>query len=136
MRDVRTSIVEKYTYVNYLKRAEQCLSAAAYSLKNGDTDASAINSVHRGISAVDAICALKLECRHAGERHEDAAALIDNIQDIAKPEREYLRNRLLKLLRMKNMAEYEERQIKIREATELFKYAEELFNRIKSPAKE
>jgi hypothetical protein len=53
---IKITRVERYLYINYLKRAEECLHGARAALEEKKYDLSAIASVHCGISAADAIC--------------------------------------------------------------------------------
>lgn len=119
MEKLKTKHVDGYLYVNFLKRSSQCLSSAEKSLENGDYTASAICSIHSCIAAVDALCVNFLKLRHAGTNHDDAVKLLETIREIPREQIRALENKVLKVLKIKNMAEYEERLIKQKEAEKL-----------------
>ena len=128
----KTRRVEQHLYVNYLKRAEECLQGAYAALENKKYDLSAIASVHSGISAADAMCVYYLHCRSVGEKHTDAAELIKSIKELKHEESKAVTEKLSRILSMKNMAEYEERNIKPKEAETLFYNAQKFLEMIKA----
>ncbi len=100
-----TRDVQKSLYVNFLKRAEECAHAAQNSFSNQEWNATAINAIHSCIAACDAMCVYFLGKRHAGEKHEEVVNLFITI----KSDNEEIKNnanRILRILRIKNMAEY------------------------------
>lgn len=111
--------VSKSSYANYLKKAEECFNAARHSLQEQEWNASAINAIHSCIAACDAMCVYFLGKRHSGESHNDAAALFKTIK--STDEYSTNANRILRILRMKNMAEYEARLVYKSEAEKMFK---------------
>lgn len=116
----RTRDVAKSLYTNYLKRAEECFHAAKNSFAIQEWNAAAINAIHSCIAACDAICVYFLGKRHAGESHEDAVNLFKIIKGGGK-EINTNANRILRILRIKNMAEYEERLVYRSEAEKVLK---------------
>lgn len=116
----RTRDVAKSLYTNYLKRAEECFHAAKNSFAIQEWNATAINAIHSCIAACDAICVYFLGKRHAGESHEDAVNLFKIIKGSDK-EINTNANRILRILRIKNMAEYEERLVCRSEAEKVLK---------------
>ncbi len=116
----RTRDVAKSLYTNYLKRAEECFHAAKNSFAIQEWNATAINAIHSCIAACDAICVYFLGKRHAGESHEDAVNLFKIIKGGGK-EINTNANRILRILRIKNMAEYEERLVYRYEAEKVLK---------------
>jgi len=125
-----TRDVQKSLYVNFFKRAEECLHAAQNSFSIQEWNASAINAIHSCIAACDAMCVYFLGKRHAGEDHEEAVSLFTTI----KSRNEMIKinaNRLLRVLRMKNMAEYEERLIYRTEAEKMLKDCERFLESVK-----
>ena len=123
---LRTKDVEKSLYTNYLKRAEECLHAAKNSSDTGEWNAAAISAIHCCISACDAMCIYFLGRRHIGENHEDAVKLFKAIK-AADEEININANRILRVLKIKNMAEYEERLVFKPEAEKILKDCERLF---------
>jgi HEPN domain-containing protein len=128
--ELKTRKVNKSLYRNYLKRAEECFMAANESLKNADWNAAAICAVHACISACDAMCIYFLGNRHAGGKHSDAVRLFKTIriddENLSKNS-----NRLSRILRIKNMAEYEERLVYKSEAEKTVKDMERFFSYVK-----
>lgn len=107
---LKTSDVEKSLYVNYLKRAEECMRAAETSFSREDWTASTVTAIHCCIAACDAMCVYFLGRRYAGEDHANAAKLFLTI----KPDDEQIKtnaNRFTRIISIKNMAEYEERLV-------------------------
>lgn len=132
MEKVKVSKVERSLYTNYLVRAEECLNAARHSLSLNQWNASAISAIHCGIASLDALCVYYLGQRHAGQNHEDAITLFRNIKQLNREDIDGIANRVIKILRMKNMAEYEERLVHQAEAQNILKDAERLFEATKS----
>lgn len=125
-----TRDVQKSLYVNFLKRAEECLHASQSSFSAQEWNASAITAIHACIAACDAMCVYFLGKRHAGEDHEAAADLFMNVKNGNEGIKTNA-NRLLRILRMKNMAEYEERLVYKGEAEKILKDCERFLEFIK-----
>lgn len=125
----KTRDVNKSSYSNYLKRADECFNAAQHSLKKQEWNAAAINAIHCCIASCDAMCVYFLGKRHSGENHNDAAGLFKSIEN--SDEYNTNANRILRILRMKNMAEYEERLVYKSEAEKIFKDCERFFEFVK-----
>ena len=125
----KTRDVPKAQYANYLKRAEECLTAAQLAYEREEWNSSAINSIHAVISLADAMCVYFLGKRHSGENHNDAASLFKSIK--ADEDISANANRILRVLQMKNMAEYEERLVNRSEADKMLKDAERLAEFVK-----
>ena len=120
----KTRDVPKSQYSNYLKRADECLTAAQLAYEREEWNSSAINSIHAVISLADAMCVYFLGKRHSGENHNDAAGLFKSIKD--DEDTSANTNRIVRVLRMKNMAEYEERLVNRLEADKMLKDAQRL----------
>ncbi len=130
MPKFKTRDVSKSHYANFLKKARECFHAAQTSLDNGEWNAAAINAIHCCISACDAMCVYFLGQRHSGEDHNDAAALFKTIKDTEAIDLNA--NRILRVLRMKNMAEYEERLVYKSEAEKILKDCERFWEFVQS----
>jgi HEPN domain-containing protein len=128
---IKKSAVDKHLYVNYLKRSRECLNSAGNSFETKEYDASAINSVHAAISAADALCVYYTGWRHSGEKHEDIKKLMLEIKEIGRDELDALAKRVIRVIKMKNMAEYEERSVKQKEAETLLNTAKAVFEDIR-----
>jgi HEPN domain-containing protein len=120
---IKTQGVARNLYTNYLKRSDECFTAAKESLAKGDWNAAAICAIHSCISAGDALCIYFLGKRHAGPNHRDAVVLLDIIKS-GNIEVKNNANRLRKILGVKNMAEYEERLVRQSEAEKVLKDTE------------
>jgi len=125
-----TRDVQKSLYVNFLKRAEECMHAAQTSFSNQEWNAAAINAIHSCIAACDAMCVYFLGKRHAGEGHEEVINLFMTIKG-GNEEIKTNANRILRILRIKNMAEYEERLLYRPEAEKVLKDCERFFEFVK-----
>ena len=132
MEKVKFSKVERNFYTNYLVRAEECLSAAKNSISRSQWNASAISAIHCGIALLDALCVYYLGQRHAGQNHEDAVTIFRNIMQLEREDIDTIANRVIKILKMKNTVEYEERLVRQIEAQDILKNAERLLEAVKS----
>ena len=126
----KTRDVSKSGYVNYLKRAEECFHAAQNSFSGEEWNAAAINAIHCSIAACDAMCVYFLGKRHSGEDHNDSAALFRTVKDTEEIRTNA--NRILRILRMKNMAEYEERLLYKSEVEKILKDCERFWEFVKT----
>lgn len=126
----RTRDIARSFYANYLKRAEECFHAAEHSFAIQEWNAATINAIHSCIAACDAICVYFLGKRHAGESHEDAVNLFKTIK-VSDEEINTNANRIIRILRIKNMAEYEERLVYRSEAEKVLKDCERFFEYVK-----
>ena len=104
--------------------------AAFECLKNEDWNAATICAIHACISACDAMCIYFLGKRHAGENHNDAVRLFKTIR-IQDGNLSKNANRLNRIIRIKNMAEYEERLVFKSEAEKLVKDMERFFSYVR-----
>ncbi len=118
----KTRDVSKSFYRNYLKKAEECLHASKHSFSNQEWNSSTINAIHACISGCDAMCVYFLGKRNAGESHNDTVALFKTIESDESINTNA--NRISRILRIKNMAEYEERLVYRSEAEKVLKDCE------------
>jgi len=125
-----TRDIQKSLYINFLKRAEECAHAARNSFANQEWNAAAINTIHSCIAACDAMCVYFLGKRHAGEDHDEVVNLFRTIKD-GNEEIKNNANRILRILRIKNMAEYEERLMYRPEAEKVLKDCEQFLEFVK-----
>jgi uncharacterized protein (UPF0332 family) len=126
----KTRDVSKSLYVNFLKKADECFHAAKNSVANEEWNATTINAIHTCIAACDAICVYFLGKRHSGDNHNDAVNLFKKIKS-SDEEINTNANRFLRILRIKNMAEYEERLVYRSEAEKVLKDCERFFEFVK-----
>lgn len=127
----KTRRVRKELHRNYVEKARESLEAAKESLRARRWNAATINAVHCGISATDALTVFMIGVRHAGDRHEDAITLLQTLS-LPRDALTIKGRQLSRLLATKNAAEYEERLIKEKEASEAVRDAERYFEWIEN----
>lgn len=127
---LKTRDVQKSLYGNYLKRADECLHAARHSFNNQEWNAATINAIHCSIAACDAICVYFLGKRYAGDSHNETVTLFKTIKQNETISINV--NRILRILRIKNMAEYEERLVYKSEAEKVLKDCERFVEFVKN----
>ena len=120
-----TRETQKSYFSNYFKKAQECFRAAQDSFGREEWNACAINAIHCCICACDAMCVYFLGKRHSGEDHNSAAKLFQSIRD--DEEVNANANRMIRILRIKNMAEYEERLVRRAEADSILKDCSRFF---------
>lgn len=129
-KNIATKPVDKAMFVNYLKKAVECLGASEKALKDGAYNSTGINAVHAAISAADAYCVSGLAKRCSSSKHEDAAELIKTTP-YPDAEKSAISKLFMSVIRIKNMAEYEERLVKQKEAEKAARDAGELLAMVK-----
>jgi hypothetical protein len=134
-KKIVTKQVEKGLYVNYLRKAEENFKAAEKAFEDRSFNSAAVCAVHTAISAADAYCVYNLGGRSASSNHEDAADLVlsTTFQDVDKAA---VAKRFKSIIRLKNMAEYEERLVKEKEAEKAVREALELLELVKKGFKQ
>ena len=125
-----TRYIQKSLYVNFLKRAEECFHAAQNSFSSEEWNSATISAVHSCIAACDAMCVYFLGKRHAGENHEEVVNLFRTIKS-GNEEIKTNANRILRILGVKNMAEYEERLVYKPETGKILKDCERFLEFVK-----
>jgi HEPN domain-containing protein len=124
---INTKPVDKALYSNYLRKSAEFLRSAENSLREKDNNSAAANAVHSFISIVDALTTAKLGMRHSGERHEDAVKLINMVPGLKRETADIISRKFTAAIKMKNMAEYEERLVKPKDAEKAVEGAKEVF---------
>jgi len=127
----KTRDVAKFLYVNYLKRAEECFHAAKNSSHAREWNAAAINAIHACIAGCDAMCVYFLGRRHAGESHNEAAALFKTINSNDESINTNA-NRVARILSVKNLAEYDDRLVSRSEAEKVVINCERFLEYVKA----
>ncbi len=122
--------VAKSYYSNYLKKAKECLHAAKNSFSSQEWNSATISAIHACISGCDAMCTYFLGKRNAGESHNDAVTLFKTIRSDEAINTNA--NRISRILRIKNMAEYEERLIFRSEAEKVLKNCQRFLEFVKN----
>ena len=117
--------VDKSKYSNYLQKSIENYEASVKTLEKGAHNAAAVSAVHSAISAVDAYCVYGLGQRCTSPKHEDAADLIITTPFNDK-EKALVSKKFKSIIKIKNMAEYEERLVKPKDAGKAVREAGEL----------
>jgi len=128
MKEIKTRSVEKNLNVNYLRRSRELLKSAKRCMSDAIYAAASLNAVFSAVSAIDALCVYYLQKRHAGTNHEESLGLFMSIEGIKRQEIEKVRPKLIRILKAKNMATYEERVMGQKDAQKLAADAEEIYN--------
>jgi len=123
--------VEKVMYSNYLKKAAENYGSASESLKNKSYNAAAVSAVHSAISSADAYCVYNLGKRCTSPKHEDAADLIMSTT-YGGAEKLSVSRKFRAIIRIKNMAEYEDRLVKPKDSEKAVKESGELLKIVKN----
>lgn len=126
--------VDKSVYSNYLQKAIENYEGAVKILQGKAYNAAVVSAVHSAISAADAYCVYGLGERCTSPKHEDAADLIMSTPYNDK-EKVLVSKKFKSIIRIKNMAEYEERLIKPKDAERVVKEAKELLEIVKNRVK-
>ena len=121
---MKTRSVDKYKYNNYLIKAKEFFDAMNESFSKRKFNSTVLNAVHCAISSADALTVFYKGVRHAGERHEDVIVLLNTL---GLAEMQNKNKHLLKLLQIKNSAEYEEKLMTENNALDSIKNAEKFF---------
>ncbi len=122
---MRTRNVDKHKYQNYLKKADEFFQVMNDSFAHKNYNATVVNAVHCAISAADGLTVFYKGVRHAGEKHEDVVSLINTLGIVGI---ENKTRQLLRLLQLKNSAEYEETLMSESNALDAIKNAERFFS--------
>jgi len=132
---IKTRIVSKYLYKNYLKKAEEYFDAMNDQFDKQNFNACVLNAIHCAISSSDALTVFFKGVRHAGEKHEDVIRLLldlDLDENILTSKTRQLSN----LLSIKNQIEYEEKLSSDKGAEIAKNNAERFFGWVKEVLKE
>ena len=134
-KKISTKAVDRGMYSNYLKKAVENQRGAEQSLKDGAYNAAAVSAVHCAISAADAYCVRSSGKRSTSPNHEDTADLIMGLPG-DKEGNAAISKKFKTIIRIKNMAEYEERLVKPKEAEKVVSEAGEMLRLIEIALKE
>ncbi|MBI4677511.1 MAG: HEPN domain-containing protein [Elusimicrobia bacterium] len=124
-KKIKTRDVPRERYTTYLRKAKEFLDAVDASLSAGNWNAAGLNAAHCAISSADALLVYKAGVRSAGESHHDAAELLERHfrdEEVGGKAAAYS-----KILSFKNLAAYEDREMRETEAREAAKLARRFF---------
>ncbi len=126
---MRTKPVEKHSYLNYLKKAEEFLQQTEKAIEDEKWNVAVSLAIHSGICAADALCVFNLGVRSSGEGHEEVIQLINrlSIKDL-----NIKTGQLLNLLDLKNSAEYTESLMTEKDALSAKQNAERFLSFVKN----
>lgn len=125
-KEVKVSKAEKSEYKNYWKKATEFYETTQDNLIKGKWNASALNAIHAGISANDALLVCFHGIRSSSPKHDDAIRLLVSLTKHSDAEKNAIH--LQRLIAMKNIVEYESRLFTRQEAEALSKHAERFIN--------
>ena len=129
VRKSRTRNVNQNEAKAYLDKGEQFIRTMREAHKNEDWDAVGLNAIHGVISANDALLGTRHGIRPSSPDHGDAAVLLNQYEKSEEAKKNA--NRLDRMMRKKNLVEYEGRKLKKSEATALATDAERFFSWVK-----
>ncbi|HDQ25340.1 MAG TPA: hypothetical protein ENN43_01165 [bacterium] len=129
-RHVDTKNVDKVMYVNYLQKAGENRLMSEKALAERVFNSAAVSAVHCAISAVDAFCVANMGKRCSSAGHEDVSVLI-KATSYPDEEKTFVAGKFKSVIRIKNMAEYEERLVKEKEAEKAVREAGLLLDAVK-----
>ena len=124
-RHDRIRRVERGAAGRYLKKAAEFFESMRQAMRVQAWNAAGLNGVHCAISAVDAVLVFYTEQRSASPDHETAAYLLGSLVKV--PDAGRKAETLRRILREKNLIEYEDRSFTAQEAADLAKLTERLF---------
>ncbi len=100
--------------------------------EDGNWNLACLNAIHCAISSVDAVTTFYLKQRSAGQRHEDAAALL---QQTGVPQAKETARQLLDILSRKNLVEYDAEEPTETNARNTIKQTEKIYTWAKTNLK-
>lgn len=108
VKQVPTKNVQKSEYKDYQAKGKQFFDVMLVCLQDEEWDAVLLNGVHACISFNDAVTTLYLGKRSSSKAHQDCANLL--LQALSSPEAKKNAARLIEILNLKNLVEYEPRR--------------------------
>ena len=119
---ISTRQIHRPLYRNYLKKAQEFYDTMNYALQNQKWNAAALNAIHCGIGANDALLVRYHGIRCASKDHGDAVRLL-----LARFDPETVKQgagHLTRMLKEKSLVEYEEKLYTQVSAIKIAKHAE------------
>lgn len=117
---------------DYLKKAEDNYTQMLASIDIGNFNAAGTLAIQCAISAADAICVSEKSARSVSDDHLDTCELVGSI---TLPEAKEKANILTRIIRKKNLIQYERRSIYQSEAEEIVKAATRFYQWVASHVK-
>jgi len=127
---MKTAKIEKALYKNYLQKALEFRDTMRDSMSASNWNSVALNAIHAGVSANDAVLTFFHGMRSISPKHDDAVKLL---RDLMKDEKAKLAsNHLSKLMYAKNLVAYESRLFTQSEAHTIAKHTERFIEWVES----
>jgi len=79
--NIPTKTINKSQYKNYLRKADEFISAMRDAYLNENWNAVALNAVHTAVSANDAFCTYYYGVRCVSPKHADAVKLLISLSE-------------------------------------------------------
>lgn len=124
-----TRSIDKSKSTGYLTKAENSLRIAKYAFDQKAYDTAAMDAIHSGINALDALTTLYLGKRSSGQ-HTDVLSLIKGI--LTGDEFNDMSKQFGTLLSMKNESEYQPDLMNDTDAAKAIKCAERILSKVKA----
>ncbi len=128
----RTRAAEKHKYRAFWDKADELYSLMKYAESEGKWNAASVNAIHCAICASDALCTYFLGRRSAGQRHEDAAAVI---KDTRLPDAGEKAKQFLDITNLKNLIEYSDGVLSEKNAKKIVLQTERFYSWVKTNLK-
>ncbi|HET7336561.1 MAG TPA: HEPN domain-containing protein [Candidatus Nitrosotalea sp.] len=114
---------------NYIVKAEEALDTAVESLKNKRYNSAVTNSVHSGISALDALTT-KFKGKRGTDDHTEVLSLVKGI--LTSSEYDEIKKQFVSLINMKNLSEYQPDLMDEKDANNAIKWSERILVKVKA----
>lgn len=122
--------VSKSEYQDYLKKAEEFYATMQECFIQGKWNSAALEAIHAAISANDALTIFTRGIKCSSPRHEDAVTLLQGITELDGAKAGAMH--LLRIIKKKNVVEYEGRSFTQKEAEEITMRTERFLGWVKS----
>jgi uncharacterized protein (UPF0332 family) len=120
--ELRRERIDKTKFKIYLQKAEEFLKAGKDEFERERYNSASSSAPHAAINALDALTVYLSGYRHAGQRHEDAWKLLKYAEGLS--DKNVAESKFKSAVRVKPVAEYEERSAGKGEALQALKSAE------------
>lgn len=122
--------VPKAEYKDYLKKSEEFYATMQDCLINGRWASVVLEAVHAAICANDALTIFIKGIKCSSPRHEDTVTLLQGLSELDNIK--VNATHLLRIIRKKNLVEYERTSFTQKEAEEITRHAERFLDWVKS----
>jgi len=131
-RNIKIRQEDKNAVKDYLKKAEDNYNQMLSALDASNFNAAGTLALQCAISAADAICVYEKGVRSVSDDHLDVCDLVSSV---ALPDAKEKANLLKRVIRKKNMVQYERRNVFQSEATEMTKATSRFYQWVASHIK-